>query len=68
MLSLLRHVPNDVTVKVLIRAVDHVKEAIQKELKKNRGMILIQYITKPLQRKIVTIVVDQATSRLFRHA
>jgi len=68
MLSLLRHVPNDVTVKVLIRAVDHVKEAMQKELKKNRGMILIQYITKPLQRKIVTIVVDQATSRLFRHA
>lgn len=62
MLTLLRHVPNDVTVKVLVQAAHHIKEVAQKELRNNGRNILIQYITKPVQRKIVTIVVDQATS------
>src|SRR5712691_9516751 len=63
MLNLLRQVPNDVTVKVLIQAGDDLeKDTIQEELRQSHGQIRVQYITKPLQTKIVTLVVDQATS------
>ncbi len=63
MLNLLREVPNDVTVKVLIEAGDDLeKDTIEEELRQSHGQIYVQYITKPLQTKIVTLVVDQATS------
>jgi hypothetical protein len=63
MLNLLRQVPNDVTIKVLIQAGDDLeKETIQEELRQSHGKICVQYITKPLPTKIVTVVVDQATS------
>jgi two-component system sensor histidine kinase VicK len=63
MLNLLRQIPNDVTVKVLIQTGDDVeKDAIQEELRHSLGQIRVQYIPKPLQTKIVSIVVDQATS------
>jgi hypothetical protein len=63
MLNLLRQVPKDVIVKVLIQAGDDLEKVrIQEELRQSHGMIRVQYITKPLQTKIVTVVVDQATS------
>ncbi|MRN41917.1 MAG: hypothetical protein FIO02_12890 [Nitrosopumilales archaeon] len=63
MLNLLRQVPKDVIVKVLIQAGDDLeKDTIQEELRQSHGQIRVQYITKPLQTKIVTVVVDQATS------
>jgi hypothetical protein len=59
----LGYVPNDVTVKVLIQAADNLeKNTIQEELRQSCKQIRVQYITKPLQNKIVTIVVDQVTS------
>lgn len=62
-LNILRGVPNDVTVKVLIQVVNRLQQdTIQEELKECRGKIQVQYIAKPLQKKIVTIVVDQTTS------
>jgi len=49
MLNLLRQIPNDVTVKVLIQAGGDVeKDAIQEELRQSLS-IRVQYITKPLQ-------------------
>ncbi|MGB7953204.1 MAG: hypothetical protein WCF23_04425 [Candidatus Nitrosopolaris sp.] len=63
MLNLLRQVPKDVIIKVLIQAGDDLeKDTIQEELRQSHGQIRVQYITKPLQTKIVTLVVDQATS------
>jgi two-component system, OmpR family, sensor histidine kinase VicK len=63
MLNLLRQIPIDVTIKVLIQAGDDFeKDTIQEELRQSHGQIHVQYITKPLQTKIVTVVVDQATS------
>ncbi len=63
MLNLLRQIPNDVTVKVLIQAGDDVeKDAIQEELRQSLRQVRVQYITKPLQTKIVSLVVDQVTS------
>ena len=38
------------------------KDTIQEELGQSRRQIHVQYVTKPLQTKIVTVVVDQATS------
>jgi hypothetical protein len=59
----LEHVPNDVTFKLLIQAEDNLEmNAIQQELRKSCRKIRVQYITKPLQNKIVTVVVDQTTS------
>jgi two-component system sensor histidine kinase VicK len=63
MLNLLRQIPNDVTVKMLIQARDDLeKDAIQDELRQSLRQIRVQYITKPLQTKIVALVVDQTTS------
>jgi two-component system sensor histidine kinase VicK len=63
MLNLLSQVPKDVIVKVLIQAGDDLeKDTIQEELRQSHGQIRVQYITKPLQTKIVTVVVDQTTS------
>jgi len=63
MLNLLQQIPNDVSVKVLIQAVDHtIDDSIIDGLKESPKKIQIQYIMKPLQKKIVTIVVDQSTS------
>jgi hypothetical protein len=63
MLNLLRQVPKDVIIKVLIQAGDDLeKDTIQEELRQSHGQIRVQYITKPLQTKIVTVVVDQSTS------
>ena len=63
MLNLLSQVPKDVSVKVLIQAGDDVaKDIIQEELRQSHGQLHVQYITKPLLTKIVTLVVDQATS------
>ena len=62
-LDLLRKVPIDVSVKVLIQVSDRIqRDAIQQELKESLGKIQVQYIAKPLQRKIVTVVADQGTS------
>ena len=59
MLNLLRQVPNDVNVKVLIQAGgDLEKDTIQEELRQSHEQIHVQYITNPLQTRIV----DQATS------
>ncbi len=63
MLNLLRQIPNDVTVRVLIQAGDDLeKDAIREELRRSLRQIRVQYIGKPLQTKIVSLVVDQATS------
>lgn len=63
MLNLLRQIPNDITVKVLIQARENLdKDAIQEELRQSVKQIRVQYITKPLQTKIVAVVVDQANS------
>ena len=62
-LSLLRQIPNDVTVRVLIQAGDDLeKDAIREELRHSLRQIRVQYITKHLQTQIVSLVVDQATS------
>ena len=59
----LGQVPSDVTVKVLIQQTDNLeKNTIQEELRQSCRQIRVQYITKPLQNNIVTVVVDQATS------
>src|SRR5215831_6125769 len=63
MLNLLRQIPNDVTVKVLIQAGDNIeRDAIQEELRESVKQIRVQYITKPLQTNIVALVVDQTSS------
>jgi hypothetical protein len=53
-----------VTIKILIQAEDNnqLRETIQKRIRQNRLPINIQYITKPLQSKIATLVIDQAVS------
>jgi two-component system, OmpR family, sensor histidine kinase VicK len=66
MLNLLQQVPDDVAVKVLIPAGgadgNIEKETIQ-DFRQKGGQTDVQYITKPLQTKIMTIVVvDQASS------
>ena len=51
------------TVKVLIQVADPLlKDAIQQELRESRGKIQVQFISKSLQKKIVTIVADQSIS------
>lgn len=63
MLNLLRQIPNDVTVKVLIQVGNDIhRDKIQGELGSGQEQIRVQYITKPLQTKILSIVVDQSTS------
>jgi len=63
MLNLLRQIPNDITVKVLIQAGDNLeRDAIQEELRESVKQIRVQYITKPLHTNIVALVVDQSTS------
>jgi hypothetical protein len=63
MLNLLRQIPNDVAVRVLIQAQENLdKDAIQEELRQSVRQIRVQYIKKPLQTKIVAVVVDQANS------
>jgi hypothetical protein len=63
MFDLLRRVPNDVTVKMLIQVANLLQnDTIQEELRESYGKIQVQYIAKPLQKKIMTVVVDQATS------
>ena len=59
----LEHVLNDVNVKMLIQVEDNLEmNTIQKELRKSCRQIRVQYIPKPLQNKIVTVVVDQTSS------
>ncbi|NAL77590.1 hypothetical protein [Nitrososphaera sp. AFS] len=63
MLNLLQHVPSDVNIKVLIQASDRtIDDSIQQGIKESRKKVQIQYLSKPMQKKIVTIVVDQSTS------
>ena len=63
MLNLLRQIPDEVTVKILIQAQENLeKDAIKEELRQSLRHIRVQYITKQLQTKIVSLVVDQATS------
>ena len=63
MLNLLQHISSDVSIKVLIQAADRIiDDSVRQGLKDSRKKIQIQYITKPLQKKIVAIVVDQSTS------
>jgi hypothetical protein len=63
MLNLLRQIPLDVTVKVLIQVGNDIhKDRIQEELGLGHGEMRVQYITKPLLTKILSIVVDQSTS------
>ena len=59
----LEHVLNDVNVKMLIQVEDDLEmNTIQKRLRKSCRQIRVQYIPKPLQNKIVTVVVDQTSS------
>jgi hypothetical protein len=54
-----------VMVKMLIQTDDHnqqLRETLQKKIKQKRLPINIQYITKLLQNKITTLVIDQAVS------
>jgi hypothetical protein len=54
-----------VMIKMLIQADEHshqLRETIQKRIRQKRLPINIQYITKPLQNKIATLVIDQAVS------
>jgi two-component system, OmpR family, sensor histidine kinase VicK len=53
MLSILRQVPNDVTLKVLIQAGDDLeKDTIQEELRQSHGQIRVQYIKNPYKPKL----------------
>jgi hypothetical protein len=59
----LEHVLNDVNVKMLIQVEDDLEmNIIQKGLRKSCRQIRVQYIPKPLQNQIVTVVVDQTSS------
>ena len=52
-----------VTIKILIQTNDvAVSESIQKKIRQERLPINIQYIRKPLQTKITTLVIDQSVS------
>ena len=52
-----------VSIKILIQTDDDTAaETIQKKVRQNRLPINIQYIRKPLQTKITTLVVDQTIS------
>jgi two-component system, OmpR family, sensor histidine kinase VicK len=53
-----------VMIKILIQAEDdnQLRETIQKRIRQKRLPINVQYITKPLQSKIATLVIDQAVS------
>jgi hypothetical protein len=63
--SLLQASERGVMVKMLIQTDDHnqqLTETLQKKIKQKRLPINIQYITKLLQNKITTLVIDQAVS------
>jgi hypothetical protein len=64
--SLLQASQRGVMVKMLIRAEDHnnhqLSETLQKKIRQKHLPINIQYITKPLQNKITTLVIDQTVS------
>jgi two-component system, OmpR family, sensor histidine kinase VicK len=53
-----------VMIKILIQTEDdnQLRETIQKRIRQKRLPINVQYITKPLQSKISTLVIDQAVS------
>jgi hypothetical protein len=63
LLNSLGKLPSEVAVRVLVQGGhnDH-KVAIRDELKQSHGQIQVQYATKPLTTRIVTVVVDQVTS------
>jgi hypothetical protein len=63
--SLLQASQRGVMVKMLIQAYDHdhhLSETLQTKIRQKHLPINIQYITKPLQNKITTLVIDQAVS------
>ena len=56
-------VERGVNVRLLVPAEDDsIKEISEKKLKERRKQIYIQYIRKPLQTNIVTLIIDQAIS------
>ncbi len=63
LLNLLHQLPSNVTVRVLVQVgSNNHKVAIRNELKQSHGQIRVQYVTKPLTTRILTVVVDQITS------
>ncbi len=56
-------VERGVNVRLLVPVQDDViKEISEKKLKERRKQIYIQYIRKPLQTNIITLIIDQAIS------
>ena len=52
-----------VNVRILVPADNHITEEIpEKKLRQKQKQIYIQYITKPLQTNITTMIIDQAIS------
>ncbi len=63
LLNSLHQLPTDVTVRALVQVgSNNHKVTIRNELKQSHGQIQVQYVTKPLTSRIVTVVVDQVTS------
>ena len=64
MLEVLREsVQRGVNVRLLVPTEDSmIKETTQKKLKEKQKQVHIQYISKPLQNKIITLIIDQAIS------
>jgi hypothetical protein len=64
--SLLQASQHGVMVKMLIRVEDRnnhqLRETLQKKIRQKRLPINIQYITRPLENKMTTLVIDQAVS------
>ena len=63
LLNSLRQLSSDVSVRVLVQVGHNNHEvAIRNELKQSHGQIQVQYVTKPLTNRIMTVVVDQVAS------
>jgi len=63
LLNSLLQLSNDVTVRLLVQIENNIhKDSIQDEIKQSHGQIFVQYVAKPITTRIVTVVVDRATS------
>lgn len=63
LLNSLQQLPGDVSVRMLVQ-VGHKNHEVttRNDLKQSHGQIQVQYLTKPLTSRIVTVVVDQIAS------
>jgi hypothetical protein len=63
LLELLRQVRNDIDIKMLVQVNDDMtKHLVQEKMRQDPKSIQIQYLLKPLQTNITTVVIDEALS------